>query len=201
MSPGAVNPGSWTSRLAALALLLALPLAAALLLTGPLLRSHAALDAEIAQLQDRIARFERLISAREQLSRAGADLEARLAAESGLLPVTGEALAAAELQQLLDRLLREQGGRLESVQARPVEAVAGTEGALRSIAIRVQLVAPLAGIVGLMAEIEGHRPYLFLDALSLAPLDRRSRYDDWGFDEMVLRADLFALARSEPEAP
>jgi len=195
-----VSPGSMGSRLAALALLLALPLALVLALAGPLQRSHAALDAEIERLQDRIARFERLIAAREQLSRAGADLEERLSAETGLLPVTGEALAAAELQQLLDRLLREQGGHLESVQARPAESVEQAGGELQRIAIRVQLVAPLAGILGLMAEIEAHRPYLFLDSLSLAPLDRRSRFDDWGFDEMVLRADLFALGRTGPEA-
>lgn len=194
-----MTSSSWPSRLAALALLLALPLALAIAVAGPLLRTHAALDAEMEQLQDRIARFERLIAAREQLSRAGSDLEERLAAESGLLPVTGEALAAAELQQLLDALLREQGGRLESVQARPAEALEGGSGELHRIAIRVQLVAPLAGILGLMAEIEAHRPYLFLDALSLAPFDRRSRFDDWGFDEMVLRADLFALGRAGPE--
>lgn len=195
-----MTSSSWPSRLAALALLLALPLALAIAVAGPLLRAHAGLDAEMEQLQDRIARFERLIAAREQLSRAGSDLEERLAAESGLLPVTGEALAAAELQQLLDALLREQGGRLESVQARPAEALEGGSGELHRIAIRVQLVAPHAGILGLMAEIEAHRPYLFLDALSLAPFDRRSRFDDWGFDEMVLRADLFALGRAGPEA-
>lgn len=156
----AIRPG----RLAALAIPTVL-LAAA----GGLI-----LHAWLSSRHDREIAVERSLKAFDVYRRSAADrasLERELQAlrtgqssAPGLLPGASAPLAAAGLQGEVKRIVEAAGGEIKSAQT--IAAAPAADG-LEKIEVRYSVMASLAGAAEMMARIESHTPYLFLDQLEL----------------------------------
>lgn len=148
-------------RAAALAILFALIGGAALAVYMPLSNAHARLDQEIADLEFRIERFQRVAAAQPALRHRLKVLESHQATEADLVPGSSDALAGADLQERAKDIITGAGGRVERVQVIPVEA----ENALRPVMLRVQFTGTATALQRSLHAIESGQPVLFVRAL------------------------------------
>jgi len=153
------------SRALALGLLaLALLLTVAAVAT-PLVLLHRHYDDKLADLEDRLVRYQRLAASREELTRRLEQLRA-LDSRSFFLNSAVPALAAGEIQELEKSLIEANGGRLASMQIEPHK----DEGAFRRIAVNVQMLGSIGTIQNILRVLETRKPYLFVDNLSVRSL-------------------------------
>ncbi len=150
------------SRLAALGLLLALPAALWLGAIRPALGALDRLEAEIALLEDQLARFER------RISEGGRRAEIEIA-EPALLAAADPSLAAAELQRRLDAAVTGAGGELRSLTVERPEPLG--EAAMR-IPVSLEATIGMDALAGLMHRIESGAPYLVIETARIRRLGR-----------------------------
>lgn len=151
------------SRLAAVALLVAL------LAFGWLV----AVEPVVAELRDARARIEQareLLGRYEAINAGRADLEAELTRwreevlpESGLFPADDPAVVAAELQSSVSGIVKRNQGDLLSIQILRGQQ----EGPLQTAPVRVQFSAELEAVMDIVYDLESARPYLFIDNLQV----------------------------------
>ena len=75
----------------------------------------------------------------------------------------GAALSAAEAQEALRGLIEQSGGRLITMNA----PTGKDEGRYRQITVNVQLTANIFALRKILAAIENHVPFLFVDSLQV----------------------------------
>lgn len=75
------------------------------------------------------------------------------------------ALASADLQQRVNKVVTEYGGQLRSTQVVPVQL----EGGFSRIAIRVQMAGDMETLRGVFYELASGRPLLFLENVQVRP--------------------------------
>ena len=90
----------------------------------------------------------------------------------------GDAVAAATLQQTLDRLAQDAGLRIGSAETLPAEAA----GAWQAITVRVTVTGAWPALVGLLRGIAAAPTAMQVDDLQLRPPPRSSRDPDWPID-------------------
>lgn len=150
-----LQPGSAASKVAAVALLLAV---AALIWTGiaaPLIARHGALRERIATMEDQIARFRATLG-------SGIDDTAPLPVGLVSSPQS-VALALAELQQRVDAAMRSSGADREASQPLdPTEA----EGAT-ILSVRVDGTFDAGSLADFLYRIETDLPLMFVDRLEV----------------------------------
>lgn len=147
-------PGQGLSRLAALALLL---ICVGLLVFGvvlPIYDRFAALDAEIAGLEERLDRFD-------QARGAAAERERIEVADPALIDAPTRALAASAVQAVIDEAAAEAGGALESLRIE--EAAADRE----EVGVIAEITLDATELGALLHGIEAATPYLFIEDLDL----------------------------------
>ncbi|MBV0934277.1 type II secretion system protein GspM [Marinobacterium weihaiense] len=159
------------SRWLALALLLIVILVLVRLLLLPLWHQWAALATDVDQLETRQAVYERLISALPEQQQRLEQLEAQASLEPLTLDESTPALAAARLQQLLHARAGQEGMQVISTQIINTEE----SGTLQPVAIQAQLRGSLAELVGLLYQLEGGQPLLFIDTLVVLSNPRAQR--------------------------
>ena len=148
---------------------LALALLAALLAGGvfgvlvPIRDRHAALDARIDQTRTRLARYQDLAAQQPRLAEALEAIEARQRRAGVLLDGATAAVAGSRLQERLNRIVENAGGRVRSLQSLPVE----TEQALRRVGVRAQLSGGIGVLRDVLYAVETGRPFLFVEALDV----------------------------------
>jgi general secretion pathway protein M len=153
----------WVGRAAALSLLAALLALPYFFVIAPYRAASEAADAEIAELQDGIARLEKVAAAGPALARQLEDVARAAAPQQFYLAGATDALAAAELQASLQSLVAANAGQLRSIQVLP----AGETDGFRRVALRVELSAPLAGLYPLLYRLETGTPYLVIEAIDI----------------------------------
>jgi general secretion pathway protein M len=150
-------------RLAALGLLLAVPAVVYLAAVMPVADHIAGLEGEVATLEESLERYQRIADQRVQLAaqvRGAADDEP----DSGLyLDGSSDALAAAQLQELMKKIVGASGGTLDSV--RVMESVA--EGPYRRVSLQLLIETRIAGLRALLYGVEAGTPYLFIKSISV----------------------------------
>ncbi|HET6519300.1 MAG TPA: type II secretion system protein GspM [Geminicoccaceae bacterium] len=189
------------SRLAAVALLVALLTFGWLAAVQPVIAELRDTGARIEQARDLLLRYEAINAGR-------ADLEAELARwreevlpESGLFPGDDPAVVAAELQSSVSAMIKQSGGDLLSIQILRGQ----DEGRLQTVPVRVQFSASLESAMDIFYDLESARPYLFLDNLQVRTgrvarrlRASRSRSGEEPVEQLFVTGDVYGYVRTGP---
>ena len=159
-----LRPGSLLARVLALALLAAAAAGAYLLVVVPVLEAYRANAEAIEQAEITLQRQRALAAQRPLLVARIAEQKEQAEAMSGYLQGPSDALAAAQLQDLLRAAVEAAGGELRSTRILPAEAVEESPG-IRRAALQVQMVVTIAGLAEVLYGIEAGQPYLLVDEL------------------------------------
>jgi general secretion pathway protein M len=183
MAPG------WVSRLAALALSAGVAFALYLFVVAPIVTGYAETDAAVAQAAELLDRYRRVAAARPALQERLDALKSRQSEIGTYLSGETDALAGAELQELVNATVAKGGGGLRSVQILPVKA----DGGFRRIGVRVQMTATIAQVLRVLHGLEAGSTLLFVDNLEVSNRRaRRRRNQPVEMDPTLLvRLDLF----------
>ncbi len=163
MAPG------WVSRLAALALSAGVAFALYLFVVAPIVTGYTQTDAAVAQAAELLERYRRVAAARPALQERLDALKSRQSEIGTYLSGQTDALAGAELQELVNATVAKGGGGLRSVQILPVKA----DGGFRRIGVRVQMTATIAQVLRVLHGLEAGSTLLFVDNLEVS--NRRAR--------------------------
>ncbi len=187
-------PG-WVSRLAALALSAGLAFAFYLFVVVPIVAGYAETDAAVAQAAELLDRYRRVAAARPVLQDRLDALKSRQSEIGTYLSGETDALAGAELQELVNATVARGGAGLRSVQILPVKA----DGDFRRIGVRVQMTATIAQVLHVLHGLEAGSTLLFVDNLEVSNRRaRRRRNQPVEMDPTLLvRLDLFGYLRPE----
>ena len=189
MAPG------WVSRLAALALSAGVAFALYLFVVAPIVAGYAETDAAVAQAAELLDRYRRIAAARPALQERLDALKSRQSEIGTYLGGGTDALAGAELQELVNATVAKGGGGLRSVQILAVKA----DGGFRLIGVRVQMTATIAQVLRVLHGLEAGSTLLFVDHLEVSNRRaRRRRNRPVELDPTLLvRLDLFGYLRPE----
>ncbi len=189
----------WVSRVAALALSAGVAFALYLFVVAPIVAGYAETGAAVAQAAELLDRYRRVAAARPALQERLDALKARQSEIGTYLSGETDALAGAELQELVNTTVAKGGGGLRSVQILPVKA----DGGFRRIGVRVQMTATIAQVLRVLHGLEAGSTLLFVDNLEVSNRRaRRRRNRPVELDPTLLvRLDLFGyLIPKSPEA-
>lgn len=150
------------SRAAALALLLMVLAAVVLAVAMPLWLLNRRYDTAIEDAATRLQRYSKIAGMQDGLRKKVTEVKA-LGTTRHYLKNASPALAAVELQELVNSVLDANGGKLNSIQILPHK----DEGMYRQITISLQLTAPLSALKAMLYKIESARPYLFINNFSV----------------------------------
>ena len=189
-----IAPG-WVSRLAAYALSAGLVVALYVLVAAPIVAGYAETDAAVAQASEELDRYRRVAAARPALQERLDALKSRQSEIGTYLGGETDALAGAELQELVNATVATGGGGLRSVHILPVKA----DGGFRRIGVRVQMTATIAQVLRVLHGLEAGSTLLFVDNLEVSNRRaRRRRNQPVEMDPTLLvRLDLFGYLRPE----
>lgn len=153
------------SRLAALALALALPGALVFGVALPVHWHLAAQDEEIADLAAQLDRFT------ERLASMQAERPVTIA-ETALIEAPSLEVAAAALQDIVAAAVRDAGGEISSLRAGravPLDAQGRespeADSVVRRLPVSAELTIDVTGLQEFLYIVETHRPYLVVDRL------------------------------------
>ncbi len=183
------------SRLAALALSAGVAFALYVFVAAPIVVGYAETDAAVAQAAELLERYRRIAAARPALQERLDALKSRQSEIGTYLSGGTDALAGAELQELVNATVAKGGGGLRSVQILPVKADSG----FRRIGVRVQMTATIAQVLRVLHGFEAGSTLLFVDNLEVSNRRaRRRRNQPVEMDPTLLvRLDLFGYLRPE----
>ena len=150
------------SRAAALALLVVVLAVATLAVATPLWLLNRRYDVAIEDAATRLEKYSKIAGMSEGLQKKVAEVKA-LGATRHYLRNASPALAAVELQELVNSVLEANGGKLNSIQILPHK----DEGLYRQVAVTLQLTAPLTALKAMLYTLESARPYLFINNFSV----------------------------------
>lgn len=170
-----MNAKSQITGSLALVVFVGLPLALAGLAGANLVRLAATEDV-IGRQQALIGEIDRRLG---RLGNGGAVLDT----SSIYLKAGGAAIAAADLQRMLTADVRKAGGSVVESQVEPPPDGAPAD----QVSLRLTVDIDNGGLAGLLGDIEGGLPLLFVDAASIRELDRGGGTDA---TEPRLRAEL-----------
>ncbi len=185
----------WTSRLAALALLAGVLVLFYAVVVAPLASGYVETGRAIAQAREALGRYQRIARSREAFEQRLEELRVRQSASGVYLSGSTDALAGAELQELVNKTVEAGGGRQRSVQILPVK----TDGEFRRVGVRVQMTATVAQLARVLYALEAGPPYLFVDNLDIRNRRaRRRRNRPIEMDPtLLIRLDLSGYLRPE----
>ena len=168
------NVGS-VQRIVALLLLCAVLFGTYLLVDRVWLGKYRFYQDTIAQMQDRLQRFQAISMQRETLETQLQHIRQDNSIEEFYLAKSSTMLAASDLQQQVKSAIESLGGALVSTQVLPVT----TEGTFSRVAIRAQVTADTEILQRLLHDLEASRPLLFIDELQVRsqPIRRRDPKD------------------------
>ena len=149
-------------RVAAIVLLIASLAAVVTAIVIPVRIAHDHFDMVITDSSDRIARYRRIAAGRGNLEKAIAAVKAKDAGRF-YLKSSAPALAAADIQQIVQTLVEANGLQSESIGILPHKDEAGR----RKITVNLRLRGKLAGMQHFFYAVESTQPYLLIDNLVL----------------------------------
>ncbi len=185
------------SRFAAIALSLGVLVSLYAFALAPLAASYDETEQAIIQTQDQLDRYRRIAASRSALQ---ARLDKLMAQQSKIgIYLSGgtDALAGADLQELVNKTVEAGRGRLRSIQILPVE----TDGEFRRVGVRAQMTVTAAQLVKILYALEAGRTFLFVDKLEVSNRRARRRRNqpvDMN-PTLLVRLDLSGYLRPEAE--
>ncbi len=159
----------WQRKLLAIGILLLVLSMIIMAIAKPIQDMHAKYDAQLESRKDQIARYQRVIATRAEYERAIAALKKRDATRFYLKSLT-PALAAADIQQVLQTLVEVNNLRLESTGITPHK----DEDGRRKVTVTVRLRGKLESLQHFLYAIESTQPYLFVDNVNIQATVRQN---------------------------
>jgi general secretion pathway protein M len=161
---------------AVLLLLLAVSLMAAAIF-WPTWQLHQHYDAHIDDMTDHLGRYRRIVALRPAIEEATAEVGKRNGQKHYLKGDT-PAVAGAELQSLVTRLVESNSGRLISSQVMPVAEESKNKdaklGGPKKIAINLQMNTSIVPLQMILHALETNEPYVFIDQLTVRATQNRN---------------------------
>ena len=199
MTPRLVSKLS-PSRQRALAVLLFIVTIAAVLaiVLVPVILLHRHYDTAIADLSDRLRRYQRVAAQAPEIRVALVSMQQR-DGRRFFLRNTATNLAGAELQELVKAAIEGNGGRITTSQ----NTTPREDGRFREIGVNVQFFATTPALQKILLAIESHEPYLIVDNLTVRPLNAFRGFKPVAGQEPELNVqlDVGGWAYTEPSAP
>ena len=160
-------------RAFAVAILVAIVAAIYYAVAQPLIGTYAANRTAIAQRREILLRYQHAAQELPARQQALAALKQQQAKTDGYLEGSSDTLIAAQIQNRVKALANSAKTELRSSQVLPAEPA----GTVKRIAIRDQLSATTAGLLGIFHDLEAQSPSLFLDnvTLQVRPMTLRDR--------------------------
>ena len=178
------------SRRLAVALLGVAVIAALAAIALPVWLRHRYYDTALTESAGKLDRFERIASTRPIVAK---QLEAMRGRDTRryFLRSGAPALSAAEAQEAVRALIEQSGGRLITMQA----PVSRDEGRYRLITANVQAQANIFSLRKILAAIDAHVPFLFVDSLTVrSQVPATFRPQPGGEPEMFVQFDVSGYA-------
>jgi general secretion pathway protein M len=152
-------------RALAVGILVILLLAVYMVLVDPIVSMHQDYNQRVEQLQERLAGFQRIAASQQSLDKAYKQLRRTVAVQnSGYVNGETEALAAAEMQGYVKRIVEENGGHLTSIQ---ILSDNETDEPAPRIALKVQITGAIETVQKVFYALESGQPYVFLEDVYL----------------------------------
>lgn len=199
MTPRLVSKLS-PSRQRALAVLLFVVTIAAVLaiVLVPVILLHRHYDTAIADLSDRLRRYQRVAAQAPEFRVALVSMQQR-DGRRFFLHNTATNLAGAEMQELVKAAIEGNGGRITTSQ----NTTPREDGRFREIGVNVQFFATTPALQKILLAIESHEPYLIVDNLTVRPLNAFRGFKPVAGQEPELNVqlDVGGWAYTEPAPP
>ena len=156
------------SRLAALALLLVVVVTLVAALAWPTWLLNKRYDTAMEDSVDRVGRYRRIVAMRPAIEEAIAAVSKREARKQYYWKGSTPALAAAEMQGTVTKIIEANNARVFSSQTLPVQnEPKATPGDPTKVSISIQMTASIVPLQLILHSIETNQPYLFVDQLSV----------------------------------
>jgi len=152
-------------------LLLLVPVALGIGIAWPWLERLGTLDGEIERTRDQLERYQRLVATLPTLRSELEQVSNNQSFKAFYFSAATHALAGAGLQQKVQDMVKEAGGRLVSTQILP--SVPNEEPP--TVRVRVQLQGSTDQLFDVLYKIEEARPFLFVDQLSIRSMVQPER--------------------------
>lgn len=182
--------GSIQSRLAALALTIAVVAVLGLAIVQPALTKYADGARRIETLRGQLAKLEAAAATaaarREELGRLGGESGLR----GLLLPPASEATATARLQERFGGIIEQAGARLSTTQVLPVRATA----TVRRIGLRLQFNADTASLRAILHAFEFGRPVAVVESVFIYGQSAKAVGNPL---PLTVRLDVYAFLQAE----
>ena len=165
---------------------------------GPVILLHRHYDTAIADVSDRLQRYERVAAQAPELRVALTAMQQR-DARRFFLRNTATNLAGAELQELVKAAIEGNGGRITTSQnTSPRE-----DGRFRELGVNVQFFATTPALQKILLAIESHEPYMIVENLTVRPLNafRGFKPAPGQEPELNVQLDVGGWAYGEPAKP
>lgn len=170
-----LQQGSLISRMLALCLLAFVLFGGYVLVAVPLINAYEENAAAIERAETLLQRQHALAAQQPQLRERLEEEREQADALSGYLEGPSDALAAAELQDLVKEVVEGSGGELRSTRILPAEDVEASPGTRRTT-LRVQMMVNIEGLGEILHALEAGQPYVLIDELSIRnQRERRQR--------------------------
>ena len=147
----------------ALAILLALSSLAWMGFIQPTMQSYRSHDESILRLQKLLLRYNEIGQEAKDLESQLGKARAAQRSRGGFLDGESVALAGADIQERLKRIIQNSGGRLKSTQ---ILAVAEEDNS-RRLGVRVNMAGDIASLQKALFALEAEIPFLFVDKLNI----------------------------------
>jgi general secretion pathway protein M len=121
--------------------------------------------ADVKRARADMALYRAQIAARPRLQAELAALDRQEAQAAALLRGPSTAIAAANMQSLIKRLIEAHSGQMRSAQLLSASAVEGLE----KVEVQYELSLPPGSLAAATFELETGRPFLFLDSIDVRP--------------------------------
>ena len=181
-------------RALAVSLLVLATIAVLAIILGPVVALHRHYDAAIADVSDRLHRYERVAAQAPELRVALTAMQQR-DVRRFFLKNTATNLAGAELQELVKAAIEGNGGRITTSQ----NTTPREDGRFREIGVNLQFFATTPALQKILLAIESHEPYMIVENLTVRPLNAFRGFKPAAGQEPELNVQLDVGAWAYPE--
>lgn len=151
-------------RILAIGLLVLLVGAGYLILLQPIVLAHQRYNERIGELHDRLASYKKIAGSRASLQKEFDRIKRQASAtQAGYFKRKTQALAGAELQNQVKRVVESEGGNLISTQILQPGDESKEKNIPPRVTIRIQMTGSIETIQKVLYKIESGQPRLFID--------------------------------------
>lgn len=161
------NEQKWnTERALAVGLLALVLVLAATLVLLPAINQWRALNDEKDQLAVKLRQYERILAGKDQVLKSVASVKETIEEQNYFNSQSTEALASAEVQEVIKKAIVDAGGKLSSTQALPVKS----KDRFSLLTVSVRMTGNSEVLRSVLYQLETSTPLIIIDQLDIRPM-------------------------------